>query len=309
MSRADMGAVDTGAAGTGAAGTDAVGKHATGTAAPRTSAAGPRTAAVGTLGGLLRRAALPTATLAALLLGWELLVWWAQIPAYTLPAPSQVLATLWQHGPSLLGSWWFTVKLTLAALALACAGGVLVAAVFALVPAVERALLPVAVVLQVTPIVAVAPLILIYVDSTTSALLLCAWIVAFFPILSNTVVGLRTVDPNLRDLFRLYRATPWQRLAGLRTPSALPYFLAGLRVSGGLSLIGAVTAEMVAGAAGRETGLASRILEASFRTETPKMFAALLLLVATGVLVYATVNALSRWLLGPWHASEADQPL
>ena len=163
--------------------------------------------------------------------------------------------------------------------------------------------------LQVTPIVAVAPLILIYVESTTAALLLCAWIVAFFPILSNTVIGLRAADANLRDLFRLYRATPWQRLRLLRMPAALPYFAAGLKISGGLSLIGAVTAEMVAGAAGRETGLASRILEASFRTETPKMFAALALLVATGVMIFWLFNALSRWLLGPWHASESSRPL
>lgn len=256
----------------------------------------------------LARAALPAAVLLALLLGWEALVRGAGIPEFTLPAPSRIAQALAEHGGSLAGSWWFTLKITLGALALACAGGVLIATAFALSPALERALFPLAVVLQVTPIVAVAPLILIYVESTTAALLLCAWIVAFFPILSNTVVGLRATDPHLRDLFRLYRATPWQRLALLRAPSALPYFLAGLKVSGGLSLIGAVTAEMVAGAAGRETGLASRILEASFRTETPKMFAALLLLVATGVLIFAGFNALSRALLGPWHASESSRP-
>ena len=143
---------------------------------------------------------------------------------------------------------------------------------------------------------------------STTALLLCAWIVAFFPVLANTVVGLRAADPQLHDLFRLHRATRWQRLALLRAPTALPYFVAGLKISGGLSLIGAVTAEMVAGAAGRETGLASRILEASFRTETPKMFAALALLVATGVLIFWLLDALSRWLLGPWHASESSRP-
>ena len=229
---------------------------------------------------------------------------WAQIPAYTLPAPSAVLEALVANWSSLAASWWFTVKITLSALALACAGGVLIASVFALSPQLERALFPLAVVLQVTPIVAVAPLILIYVESTMAALLLCAWIVAFFPILSNTVIGLRSLDANLVDLFRLYRATPWQRLALLRAPSALPYFLAGVKISGGLSLIGAVTAEMVAGAAGRDTGLASRILEASFRTETPKMFAALVLLVATGVLVFLILNLLSRALL-PRH-SRAD---
>ncbi len=246
-------------------------------------------------------------TLLTLVAAWELLVRIAQIPHYTLPAPSLVLQTLWLNFGSLAGSWWFTLKITLGALMLACAGGVLIAAVFALSRPVEVALFPVAVMLQVTPIVAVAPLILIYVESTTAALLLCAWIVAFFPILSNTVIGLRAADANLRDLFRLYRATPLQRLRWLLVPSALPYFVAGLKISGGLSLIGAVTAEMVAGAAGRETGLASRILEASFRTETPKMFAALTLLVLTGVMIFWGFNALSRALLGRWHAVESHR--
>jgi NitT/TauT family transport system permease protein len=250
---------------------------------------------------------LPALVLLALVAGWEALVRGAGIPDYTLPAPSRIVRALVEHGPSLAVSWWFTLKITLGALALACAGGLLIATAFALSPLLERAFFPVAVVLQVTPIVAVAPLILIYVESTTAALLLCAWIVAFFPILSNTVVGLRAADAHLRDLFRLYRATAWQRLALLRMPSALPYFMAGLKISGGLSLIGAVTAEMVAGAAGRETGLASRILEASFRTETPKMFAALTLLVLTGVLIFTLLGRLSRALLGRWHASESDR--
>jgi NitT/TauT family transport system permease protein len=249
---------------------------------------------------------LPGLTFVALLLGWELLVRVGEIPHYTLPAPSLVLRTLAQNFGSLAPSWWFTLKITFMSLALACIGGVLIAAVFALSRRIEVALFPVAVVLQVTPVVAIAPLILIYVESTTAALLLCTWIVAFFPILANTVVGLRSADANLRDLFRLYHATPWQRLRLLLVPSALPYFVAGLKISGGLSLIAAVTAEMVAGAAGHETGLASRIFEASFRTDTPKMFAGLALLAATGVMIFWTFNALSRVLLGRWHASERD---
>ncbi|RQP22950.1 ABC transporter permease [Piscinibacter terrae] len=248
--------------------------------------------------------AAPALTLIALLFAWEALVRLAHIPHYTLPAPSLVLQTLADNFASLAASWWFTIEITFGALALAVIGGVLIASAFTLSRGLEHALFPVAVVLQVTPVVAIAPLILIYVESTTAALLLCAWIVAFFPILSNTVLGLRAADPNLRDLFRLYRATPWQRLRLLLVPSALPYFIAGLKISGGLSLIGAVTAEMVAGAAGRNTGLASRILEASFRTETPKMFAALFLLVVTGVAIFWSFNALSRLLLGRWHASE-----
>jgi NitT/TauT family transport system permease protein len=249
--------------------------------------------------------ALPALTFIGLLLGWELLVRLAEIPHYTLPAPSLIARTLVDNFGSLAPSWWFTLKITFMSLALACVGGVLIAALFALSRRLEIALFPVAVVLQVTPVVAIAPLILIYVQSTTAALLLCTWIVAFFPILSNTVTGLRSADANLRDLFRLYRATPMQRLRLLLVPSALPYFVAGLKISGGLSLIAAVTAEMVAGAAGHETGLASRIFEASFRTDTPKMFAGLSLLAATGVMIFWAFNALSRVLLGRWHASES----
>ena len=209
---------------------------------------------------------LPLLSVLGWLLAWEVLVRVARIPHYTLPAPSLVLQTLMENFGSLAMSWWFTLKITFGALLLACLGGVLIAVVFALSAPLEAVLLPLAVVLQVTPVVAIAPLMLIYVESTTAALLLCAWIVAFFPILS--------------------------------------YFVAGVKVSGGLSLIGAVTAEMVAGAAGRETGLASRILEASFRTETPKMFAALLLLVMTGLMIHAASTALSRRWLVRWHASE-----
>ena len=242
-------------------------------------------------------------TLVALVALWEAGVRWADIPSYTLPSPSHVLSALVQDHESLALSWWFTLRITLGALALACAGGLLVASAFVLLPAMERAFLPVAVVLQVTPIVAIAPLLLIYIDSTTAVLLLCAWIVAFFPVLSNTVQGLRAADPLLQDVLTLCKASALQRLRWLRLPAALPDFLAGLRVSGGLALIGAVTAEMVAGAAGRETGLASRILEASFRTETPRMFAALFLLVITGVLIHLLLEVLSRRLIGRWHPS------
>jgi len=248
----------------------------------------------------------PLMAVLVLLLGWEALVRLRGIPHYILPAPSLVARTLVERWDSLLPSLWFTLRLTLLALAAAVAGGVLLASAFVLSRRVERALYPLAVVLQVTPIVAIAPLILIYVQSTTAALLLCTWIVAFFPILANTLVGLRSADAHLRDLFRLYRATPLQRLQLLLVPSALPYFIAGLKIAGGLSLIAAVTAEMVAGAAGKETGLASRIFEASFRTDTPKMFAGLALLAATGVMIFWAFNALARMLLGRWHASQRD---
>jgi len=254
------------------------------------------------------RALVPALVFLVVLGAWEAGVRAAGIPHYILPAPSLVLETLWRNFDSLAPSWLFTLKITFGALALSAVLGVALAALFAMSRWVELSLFPFAIVLQVTPIVAIAPLILIYVDSTTAALLICAWIVAFFPIVSNTVIGLRSADPNLRDLFTLYRATRWQRLRLLLAPSALPHFLAGLKIAGGLSLIGAVVAEFTAGAAGRETGLASRILEASFRTEVPKMFAALLLVSLTGIAIFLLFNALGRRLLGRWHDSESPQP-
>ena len=254
--------------------------------------------------GQLFQQILPFVVFGLAILTWELIVRINQIPHYILPAPTLVAKTLWDNLGSLMVSWWFTMKITFGALILAVVGGVALAMLFALNKWVELSLFPFAIVLQVTPIVAIAPLILIFIDSTAAALLLCAWIVAFFPILSNTLIGLRSADHNLRDLFTLYRASPWQTLRHLLVPSAMPYFIAGLKVAGGLSLIGAVVAEFTAGAAGKETGLASRILEASFRTEIPKMFAALVLVSLTGIMIYLVFNLVSKLVLGSWHESE-----
>lgn len=257
-----------------------------------------------TLRAALARAAVPAAAVAVFLALWEGAVRGFDIPPYLLPAPSLVARTLVAHADTLLPAWWVTIRITLSALALAVAGGVAIAAVFALSRTAERALAPFAVVLQVTPIIAIAPLIMIVTDDPQVTVLVCAWIVAFFPILSNTLVGLRAADATLRELFVLHRATRWQTLRLLLVPSALPYFLAGLRVAGGLALIGAVVAEFTAGAAGRQTGLASRILESMFRTEIPTMFAALALVSCTGVGLYVVTAWLSRLLLARWHDSE-----
>ena len=235
---------------------------------------------------------------------WEYLVWHHEIPKYLIPAPSLIAETLIKDGPSLMASSWFTIKLTFFSLGLAIIGGVILGALFALSRPVELSLFPFAVILQVTPVVAIAPLILIYVDSTFAALLICAWIVTFFPILSNTVIGLRSADHNLSDLFTMYRASPWQRLRYLLAPSALPYFMAALKVAGGLALIGAVVAEFVAGTAGQHTGLASRIIESSFRSECPGMFAARVLVSLLGIVIFLLTSWASRKVLGHWHESE-----
>ena len=240
------------------------------------------------------RIAAPLAVGAAILVMWEAVVRVESVPPYILPGPLAIAESLWTDGPSLLGSLLVTLRVTLAALAAAAILGGMIAVLFSLSRIIELSLFPYAVILQVTPIVAIAPLIIIWVREPFLALLVCAWIVAFFPIVANTTVGLNSADRNLLALFQLYGASPVQVLRYLRLPTALPYFLAGLRISGGLALIGAVVAEFVAGTGGAETGLAFRILEAGYRLAIPRLFAALFLLSLTGIVIYLVLDGLSR---------------
>ncbi|MGH7113923.1 MAG: ABC transporter permease [Stellaceae bacterium] len=252
------------------------------------------------------RVAAPLLVGVVLLALWEGAVRVEQVPVYILPGPVAIARSLWTDGPSLLGSLLVTLRITLAALAAAAVLGGAIALLFSLSRLLEISLFPYAVILQVTPIVAIAPLIIIWVQQPFLALLMCAWIVAFFPIVANTTVGLNSADRNLLALFRLYGASPVQTLRYLRLPTALPYFLAGLRISGGLALIGAVVAEFVAGTGGTETGLAFRILEAGYRLAIPRMFAALFLLSMTGIAIYLVIDLLSRLALRHWHESAIE---
>jgi NitT/TauT family transport system permease protein len=246
---------------------------------------------------------LPVVVLVILLVLWDRLIVWYEIPHYLLPGPGRVVETLVKDWAMLFEAFLVTLQITLLALAVAVVGGVGLAVLFNQSRFAEMSFYPYAVILQVTPVVAIAPLIFIYVENRTVGLLLCAWIVAFFPILSNTTLGLNSTDHNLRDLFRIYGATRWQRLRYLQLPSALPYFLGGLRIAGGLSLIGAIVAEYVAGTGGIGSGLAFRILEAGYRLNIPRMFAALLLIAVTGVVIFAGLSFLSHMLLRKWHES------
>ena len=255
----------------------------------------------------LWRIAAPLAVGVALLAVWEAVVRVEGIPHYILPGPLLIAETLWTDGPSLLGSLMVTLRITLAALAAAAILGSAIALLFSLSRILELSLFPYTVILQVTPIVAIAPLIILWVREPFLALLVCAWIVAFFPVVANTTVGLNSADRNLLALFRLYGASPGQTLRYLRLPTALPYFLAGLRISGGLALIGAVVAEFVAGTGGAETGLAFRILEAGYRLAIPRLFAALFLLSITGIVIYLVLDLLSRLLLRHWHESTIEE--
>lgn len=255
----------------------------------------------------------PRKFLAPILLGvlalglWEALVRALGVPPYILPGPLLIARTLVVDWRTLMDSWWITMSISLAALAAAVVVGLFLSILFSASQWVERSFFPYAVILQVTPIVAIAPLIIIWVNDVKASLLICAWIVAFFPILSNTTMGLNSADRNLVDLFRLYRASWLQTLLHLKMPSAMPYFLAGLRISGGLSLIGAVVAEFVAGTGGSQSGLAWRILESGYQLKVPRMFAALALISASGIALFLLLSLVSYLCLRRWHESALKQ--
>lgn len=246
---------------------------------------------------------MPAIMIALGLFAWDRVVVLNDIPHYILPGPGRVWETLITDWAILMDALSITMAITAMALLAAIIGGAGLAILFKQSRLMEMSLYPYAVILQVTPIVAIAPLIFIYVEERLVGLLICAWLVAFFPVLSNTTLGLNSADHNLRDLFKIYGASRWQRLLHLELPSALPYFLGGLRIAGGLALIGAVVAEYVAGTGGIGSGLAFTILEAGYRLNIPRMFAALILIASTGIVIYAVLSFISWLLLHKWHES------
>jgi NitT/TauT family transport system permease protein len=252
----------------------------------------------------VQRVVVPLLTALLLLALWQGGVVAFNIPPILVPSPLRVAQALHEDAGLLFGALVNTLKITLFSFFTAIVVGVLVAFAFVQSRWVEIALFPYAVLLQVTPIVAIAPLIIIWVKDPTLSLVICATLVALFPIIANTTLGLRSVNPALLSYFQLNRATRLQTLLRLRIPSALPYFFAGLRVSSGLSLIGAVVAEFIAGTGGTATGLAYQILQGGYQLNIPRMFAALLLITVTGVLLFGLMSLLSRWALGGWHESE-----
>jgi NitT/TauT family transport system permease protein len=248
------------------------------------------------------RMLLPIAVLAVGLALWEFVVRVNDIQPYVLPSPYVVFQTLVSDWPVLSESLGVTLLTTLEGFVAAAVGGVALALLFNQSKWLEYSLFPYAVILQVTPVIAIAPLLLIYLPQQT-AVIVCAWIVGFFPVLSNTTLGLNSVDRNLAGLFQLYGASRLQTLRYLKLPAALPHILGGLRIAGGLSLIGAVVAEIAAGTAGAGSGLAYRIAESGYRLNIPRMFAALLLLSVAGIVIYGLLALVSHLVLRRWHES------
>jgi len=249
------------------------------------------------------RVVIPLAMVALAIGLWQLHITVNNVPHYIMPAPAKVLETLFTDWPTLYPSLLVTLRVTLLALALALIGGVGLAVILVQSKWIELAIFPFAVILQVTPMIAIAPLLIIYIKDPQTVLLTCAFIVAFFPILSNMVAGLKSVDHNLLNLFELNGASRWQTLIHLKLPSSLPYFAAALRIGGGLSLIAAVVAEFAVGSAGRGSGLAFRLLESGYRLNYPRLYAALVLLMLTGVAIFALTSLISWLLLHRWHES------
>ena len=249
------------------------------------------------------RVAAPVSVGLGLALLWQFGVDAAHVPPYLLPGPLLIAQSLVTHASTLFGALLMTLKVTLLAFVASVVLGSAIAVVFAQSRLLELSLFPYAVMLQVTTIVAIAPLIIIWIKHTELALVVCATIIAVFPIISNAILGLNSVGANLDDLFTLYRASRWQRLTRLRVPAAMPYFFGGLRISSGLALIGAVVAEFVAGTGGQSAGLAYQILQCGYNLQIPEMFAALALLTLAGVVLFGVMVLLSRLALGHWHES------
>ena len=250
-----------------------------------------------------RRVLIPVLVGILFLSIWEVSVILLDIKPYMLPAPTVNIKTLVEDWQLLLRGWLVTMTVTFVAFAIAVTLGVILGLLFVQSRWIEMSLYPYAIMMQVTPVVAIAPLIIIWVDETLTALVICAVIIAIFPIISNTTLGLHSVNPNLLQLFRMHRASNWQILMRLRIPSALPYFFGALRISSGLALIGAVVAEFIAGTGGTKAGLAYTILNAGFTLQIPRMFAALVLIAVTGILLFMLMLWLTRLALGNWHES------
>ena len=250
----------------------------------------------------LPRSLLPLLLAAAILGWWEWSVWYNAIPPFKLPAPSGIVAALMRDWPILSASALVTLQTTLMGMLLAFAGGVALGVLLGMVRTVEEMLFPYAVVLQVTPVIAIAPILLIYYSAPT-VVLLTAFLVTYFPVLSNTITGMRSTDRGLEALFDLYGARAWQRILWLKLKTALPFILTGFRIGGPLALIGAVVAEIAAGTAGAGSGLAYRIIESTYRLNVPRAFAALALLSIMGIVIYYALVFVTHLLLKDWHES------
>jgi NitT/TauT family transport system permease protein len=249
------------------------------------------------------RVAVPLGMVFVTLFIWETAIRFFHVQPYILPGPIAIAQALISDWSLLFHALEITLQVTALALLAAVVLGVALALIMSQSAWLELMFFPAMVIMQVTPIIAIAPLIILWMNNLKMGLLACAWLIAFFPIVSNTMTGLKSTARTLEDLFKLNGASRWQTLWQLRLPSAMPYFLAGLRISGGLSLIGAIAAEFVAGTGGQGSGLAFQILQAGYQMNMPRLFAALVLISAAGLAIHLLLTYVSHLTLRRWHES------
>lgn len=254
-------------------------------------------------GRLVERALPPIATFVASAALAELAIRALGVSPLILPSPSAVAVAAFRHGDQLLPALWVTSRSVLLGLALSSTSGIAAAVLLSSSRWVERALYPYAIFFQIVPIVAIAPLLVIWFGYGPRAVVASAFIVSLFPVIANTLTGLLSVDPDLRDLFRLYGAGPRHTLMKLSLPWALPYILTGLRIAAGLAVIGAIVGEFVGGG-----GLGVVVLGAMREQRTDLVFAAVLYASGLGLLLFAAVDLSSQLALRRWQARDRDEP-
>jgi NitT/TauT family transport system permease protein len=238
---------------------------------------------------------------------WELVVRAFAVPAYLLPPPSAVTAALLHHAAPLARATLITSEAALCGFVLSAALGVMIGVALASARWIQRSLYPFTVFLQTVPLVAIAPLLVVWFGFGIRPVAVAAFIVSVFPVIVNTVTGLRSTEPALLDLFRLYRASWIARLGKLDLPWALPSIFAGLRVAAGLAVIGAVVGEFVASYAGDDAGIGMLALTYARESRTDRLFAAVGLASLVGLALFAMVNVASRLALRRWHVSEQEE--
>lgn len=253
---------------------------------------------------VLKKILPPIAVFIIFVGGWEVIVRLLDIAPYLLPKPSDIVQAAQQNYTNLTHSVWTTIVEAFIGFVVSAILGIGFAIVLALSKLVEKSVYPYAIILQTIPIVAIAPIIVIWFGAGMNAIVIIAFLISFFPILSNTLIGLNSTDQNMKNLFYLYNATKLQTILRLRIPAALPYIVAGLKISCSMAVIGAIVGEYVAGIGGGDGGLGYAITIASTRLQTAYLFACGLSASVLGIVFFLLVNLLSKWLLSSWHESE-----
>ncbi len=234
---------------------------------------------------------------------WQAIPTILEIKSFILPKPTDVVAAAIKDWHLLWPAMQITIVEAVIGFSLSAVIGIGVSILLASSRIIEISLYPYAVILQTIPVIAIAPIVVIWFGSGFNSIVIISFLIGFFPIVSNTLMGLNSVDKNMVDLFQLYNASKWQTMWKLRIPAAMPYIMSGLKVSCTLSIIGAITGEYIAGIGGGKGGLGYAITVAAVQLKTPYLFACAIAGALFGIVFYLIVSFISRLVLSSWHES------